>query len=50
MQTTLTTKDGKKVTIDHRSEIPDHEQATMNDMDFRRVYHVGCITGFKIEQ
>jgi hypothetical protein len=49
MQTTLTTKDKKQVTIEHRKEIPDHEAEQLRGMTFRRLYHVGNICGFVVD-
>jgi hypothetical protein len=49
MQTTIKTKDNQTVTIDHRKEIPEHEAEQLRDMTFRRLYHVGIILGFCVE-
>jgi hypothetical protein len=49
MKTTITTKDKKQVTIEHRKEIPEHEAEQLRNMTFRRLYHVGCLRGFVLE-
>jgi hypothetical protein len=46
MKTTLKTKDGQKVTIEHRKEISEHEAEQLRGMTFRRLYHVGNLCGF----
>jgi hypothetical protein len=46
MKTTIITKDGQEVTIEHRKEIPEHEIEKLQSMALLRLYHVGYICGF----
>ena len=49
MQTKITTKDQKTVTITHRDTISDAEINAVKEMIFERLYHVGWICGIKLE-
>jgi hypothetical protein len=46
MQTSIETKDKKRVTIYLRNPVPDEELEALRNMTKRRLYHVSYITGF----
>ena len=49
MQTKITTKDQKTVTITHRDTILEVEIDAVREMTLARLYHVGWIRGIELD-
>ena len=49
METTITTKDGKNVTITHAKPISDPEMGAMRKMTIRELFCIGSICGIRFE-